>query len=198
MFFGYYSLIVYEIQAIYITLFLRNRDLITTYCCFTHLLSEISNYALKHILRVSRPEGGPPGGGLFEGRYGMPSQHCHCFAYLFTMILLLTFHYYRAHIDLSKKLLTAIISLTALALQILGRIYLKYHTLSQCLAGVGFGSLMAIIFYSLGLKLFFPFFNDLCTIAPLRFFSFRKDLVTDQPTSSYQKNKIQYRKVKNK
>ena len=181
MFFGYYSLLVYEIQAIYITLFLRNRDLLTFYCCFTHLLSEILTYCLKHYLKQPRPEHGAPSGGLFEGRYGMPSQHCHCFAYLITMILLLTLHYYRKHIGSVKKTLVAIVTTVGLVLQVLGRTYLKFHTMDQCLVGVAAGSLSALTFYSLGLFFFLPHSDYLCKLWLLRVFSFRRDLITDAP-----------------
>lgn len=185
MFFGYYSLLVYQIQAVYITLFLWNRDLLTFYCCFTHLLSEIMNYLLKHTLKHPRPEHGAPGGGLFEGRYGMPSQHCHCFAYLFTTTLLLVFHYYRHHIESTKKALVLAISSVALTLQILGRIYLRFHTINQCLVGVAFGSLSALMFYLIGLYFFLPYSDPICRVWILRAFSFRKDLITPPPSSVF-------------
>lgn len=190
MFFGYYSLIVYNVQAVYITLFLRNRDLVTFYCCFTHMLSEILNYILKHILKVPRPSEGPPGGGLFEGRYGMPSQHCHCFAYLFTIVLLLTFHYYKHHISSAKKVMTFVVSILALTLQVLGRIYLKFHTWDQCLGGIVFGSLSALIFYAVGLKFFLRFSDYLCNLSLLSFFSFRKDLVSSRNSKPLTKKQI--------
>lgn len=186
MFFGYYSLLVYEIQAIYITLFLWNRDLLTFYCCFTHLLSEIATYLLKHAIKQPRPEHGAPGGGLFEGRYGMPSQHCHCFAYLFTMALLLTLHYYRHHVDSSKKALVVIVSTIALALQVAGRVYLRFHTISQCLAGVAFGCASALIFYTIGVNYFLPHSEYFCRFRLLRMFSFRKDLVSLPPSRDYE------------
>lgn len=185
MFFGYYSLLVYQIQAVYITLFLWNRDLLTFYCCFTHLLSEIMNYVLKHSLKHPRPDHGAPGGGLFEGRYGMPSQHCHCFAYLITMVLLLVFHYYRQHVDSTKKILVLTISTIGLTLQVFGRIYLRFHTVNQCLAGVSFGITSAITFYFLGLNYFLPYGDQLCKIPILQFFSFRKDLISST-SNSYQ------------
>lgn len=179
MFYAYYSLLVYEIQAVYITLFLRNRDLLTFWCCFTHMISEILNYCLKHFLKQSRPENGPPsGGGLFEGRYGMPSQHCHCFSYLATMLNFLTLHYYRKHISVTKKVLILVVTTLCLALQIHGRIYLRYHTLDQCLYGVLFGFISALTFYLIGLKLFLPYSQYLCNLWPLKFLHFSKDLVS--------------------
>lgn len=183
MFFGYYSLLVYEIQAIYITLFLWNRDLLTFWCCFTHLLSEIMNYILKHFLKHPRPDHGAPGGGLFEGRYGMPSQHCHCIAYLVTTVLLLVFHYYRYHIGAVKKFLVLVISIVGLALQVIGRIYLRFHTVNQCLVGVAFGTVSAIIFYLVGISIFLPNSDWLLRLWPLRFLSFRKDLISLHPSS---------------
>lgn len=181
LFFAYFSLLVYEIQAVYITLFLWNRDMLTFFCCFTHMLSEIMNIMLKQLLKQPRPENGAPKGGLFEGRYGMPSQHCHCFAYLITVALLLTFHYYRRHIKFDKKILVLVISAAGLVLQIVGRIYLRFHTLEQCLVGVAFGTLSAIAFYSLGLKYFLPHSESLCRLWPLRWLAFRKDLLTPAP-----------------
>lgn len=181
MFFGYYSLLVYQIQAVYITLFLWNRDLLTFYCCFTHFLSEIMNYVLKHSLKHPRPDHGAPGGGLFEGRYGMPSQHCHCFAYLVTMVLLLVFHYYRNQIDSSKKAIVLLISTFGLALQVFSRIYLRFHTVNQCLVGVAFGFLSALTFYCIGVNFFLPFSSPLLKIGLFRYFSFRKDLLTPPP-----------------
>lgn len=192
MFFGYYSLLVYQIQAVYITLFLWNRDLLTFYCCFTHLLSEILNYILKHYLKHPRPDQGAPGGGLFEGRYGMPSQHCHCFAYLSTMVILLVFHYYRHYIDSSKKIFVLLISSLGLTLQILGRIYLRFHTTNQCLAGMAFGIISAITFYILGLSLFLPHADRLCKLPILQMFSFRRDLVTAIPVG-HQEHSNQHR-----
>lgn len=184
MFYGYYSLLVYEIQAVYITLFLRNRDMVTFYCCLSHLLSEIMNYLLKHILKEPRPEHGAPGGGLFEGRYGMPSQHCHCFAFMITMVLLLVFHYYRRHVSLPKKLITLVVSGIGLTLQVLGRIHLRFHTTSQCLVGVAFGATSAVTFYLVGLFLFFPWSDKLCELWILRIFHFRKDLISQPPIVS--------------
>lgn len=181
MFFGYYSLIVYEIQAVYITLFLWNRDLLTFWCCFTHLLSEIINYALKHALKHPRPINGAPGGGLFEGRYGMPSQHCHCFAYLITVVLALVFHYYRHYIGPTKKTLVLTISLIGLTLQVLGRVYLRFHTLDQCLVGIALGITSAIVFYILGVNFFLPQAQYLCRMWILRWLSFRKDLISSPP-----------------
>lgn len=185
MFFGYYSLLVYQIQAVYITLFLWNRDLLTFWCCFTHLLSEIATYIVKHAIKQPRPEHGAPGGGLFEGRYGMPSQHCHCFAYLFTTILLLTLHYYRQHIDSRKKALVILISSVALILQVLGRVYLRFHTINQCLAGVAFGCASAIFFYFIGINYFLPHSEFLCRFKLLRMFSFKRDLVSSPPSQSH-------------
>lgn len=185
MFFGYYSLLVYQIQAVYITLFLWNRDLLTFYCCFTHLLSEIMNYLLKHTLKHPRPDHGAPGGGLFEGRYGMPSQHCHCFAYLTTMVLLLVFHYYRQYIDPSKKFLILAISTVGLTLQVIGRIYLRFHTANQCFIGVAFGIISAITFYILGLNYFLPHADKLCKFQILQMFSFKKDLILGSPSNQY-------------
>lgn len=182
MFFGYYSLLVYQIQAIYVTLFLRNRDLLTFYCCFTHLLSEIINYILKHLIKQPRPDHGAPGGGLFEGRYGMPSQHCHCFAFLVTMSLLLVFHYYRKYIDLKWKLFTITTSSIALTLQVIGRIYLRFHTTEQCMVGVAVGSLLATTFYLFGTHYFLPYTEQLCELKILRILSFRRDLVTEPPS----------------
>lgn len=181
LFYGYYSLLVYEIQAVYITLFLWNRDLLTFSCCFSHLLSEIMNIFLKKILKQPRPENNAPGGGLFEGRYGMPSQHCHCFAFLTTTILLLTFHYYRKQISAPKKGLAVTLCSVSLALQVLGRIYLKFHTIEQCLVGVTFGALSAMTFYALSQRYFMPHADRLCKLFPLRQFSFRKDLISPIP-----------------
>lgn len=178
MFFGYYSLLVYEIQAVYITLFLWNRDLLTFWCCFTHLLSEIMNYALKYALKHPRPANGAPSGGLFEGRYGMPSQHCHCFAYLVTVVLALVFHYYRHQISPMKKALVLAISLICLALQVIGRVYLRFHTLDQCLVGVSLGVSSAIMFYIIGVNFFLPHSQYLCRTWILRWLSFRKDLIS--------------------
>lgn len=189
MFFGYYSLLVYEIQAVYITLVLRNRDLVTLYCCFGHLLSEILCYLIKHHLKIPRPEQGPPGGGLFEGRFGMPSQHCHCFAFLFTMVLLLTHHYYRNYISTSKKILTVTISTLALTLQVIGRIYLRFHTIDQCLVGLFLGILTAISYYCIGLGSFLKYSNTICSHPLMSFFCFRKDLVSFPPSEQANKSK---------
>lgn len=189
MFYGYYSLVVYEIQAVYITLFLRNRDMLTFYCCFTHLLSEILNIILKSTIKQPRPENGAPSGGLFEGRYGMPSQHCHCFAYLITMVLLLTFHYYRKHVSRLFKALTLVICCIGLTLQVLGRIYLKFHTIEQCVAGAALGSLSATTFYLIGQIFFMPYAENLCNLNILKFFSFRKDLISKPPSiASFRSN----------
>lgn len=181
MFFGYYSLLVYQIQAVYITLFLWNRDLLTFYCCFTHLLSEILTYVLKHVLKHPRPDHGAPGGGLFEGRYGMPSQHCHCFTYLITTILLLVFHYYRGHIESTKKVFVFSVSSIGLTLQIIGRVYLRFHTIHQCLAGVALGFISALTFYLIGLYLFLPYAEPLCKLWILRIFSFKRDILSQPP-----------------
>lgn len=174
---------MYQIQAVYVTLFLWNRDLVTFYCCFTHLLSEIMTYVLKHTLKHPRPDHGAPGGGLFEGRYGMPSQHCHCFAYLVTMVLLLVFHYYRNHIEPSKKALVLVVSTVGLVLQVVGRVYLRFHTVNQCLAGVAFGFISASTFYLIGLYFFLPYAESLCKLWILRLFSFKKDILS-QPSLS--------------
>lgn len=178
MFFGYFSLLVYEIQAVYITLFLWNRDMLTFYCCSTHLLSEIMNILLKRIIKQPRPANGAPKGGLFEGEFGLPSQHCHCFAYLSTMVLLLNFHYYRKHIGSRKKLLVLVIAAFGLTLQIIGRIYLRFHTIEQCLVGVAFGTLSASTFYVIGVKFLLLPMGSLCHLPPLNWFSFRKDLLS--------------------
>jgi dolichyldiphosphatase len=155
--------------------------MLTFYCCFTHMLSEIMNIILKQLLKQPRPENGAPQGGLFEGRYGMPSQHCHCFAYLITTALLLTFHYYKRYINSDKKLLVLTVSIVSLALQVFGRLYLRFHTLQQCLVGVAFGMISAIVFYSIGLQYFLPYSEFICRLWPLRWFGFRRDLVTQAP-----------------
>jgi len=193
MFFGFYSLLVYQIQAIYITLFLVNRDMLTFYCCFTHLLSEIVSYLLKHILKQPRPDNGAPVGGLFEGRYGMPSQHCHCFAYLSTMVLLLVFHYYRQQIDINKKAFVLVVSTLCLILQISSRLYLRYHTVGQCLAGVALGTLSAVIFYLVGLYFFLPLSDQICAFKILRVLSFRKDLISEPPPTCQQQSLTRYK-----
>lgn len=157
--------------------------MLTFYCCFTHLISEIMNIVLKQLIKQPRPLNGAPSGGLFEGRYGMPSQHCHCFAYLMTMIMLLTLCYYRRYISPAKKVLAFVVCSMGLVLQVLGRIYLKFHTLEQCLAGAALGMMSALTFYTLGQIYFMPYAGQLCKLFPLRQFSFRKDLQTPPPAS---------------
>lgn len=164
--------------------------MLTFYCCFTHLLSEILNYTLKHILKHPRPESGAPGGGLFEGRYGMPSQHCHCFAYLVTTILMLVFHYYRGHVDAPKRLLVLVLTITGLALQAVGRVYLRFHTISQCLVGVALGCVSATVFYTIGIHYFLPNSDWLCRTWILRVFSFRKDLISLPPSNESGKSSV--------
>lgn len=151
--------------------------MLTFYCCLTHLISEIMNIFLKQLFKQPRPNNGAPSGGLFEGRYGMPSQHCHCFAYLTATVLLLIFHYYRKHISSSKKTLVAILCSLGLLLQVLGRIYLKFHTIEQCLAGAALGIVSALTFYLFGQRFFMPYAENLCELFLLRLFSFRKDLL---------------------
>lgn len=158
--------------------------MLTFYCCFTHMLSEIMNIILKRVLQQSRPDNGAPKGGLFEGQFGMPSQHCHCFAYLITTVLLLTFHYYRKHIRKSKKALVLAVSVIGLLLQIAGRLYLRFHTIEQCLIGVAFGSLSALFFYTIGVVYFLNQSDKLCNLRLLRWFSFRRDLLSHPSTDS--------------
>lgn len=169
--------------------------MLTFYCCFTHMLSEIMNLIFKRVLRQPRPDNGAPRGGLFEGEYGMPSQHCHCFAYLITTVLLLTFHYYRKHIKTSKKSLVLILSLLGLSLQIVGRHYLKFHTVEQCLVGTAFGAISATIFYIIGVMYFLPFSDKLCNLPLMRWLSFRRDLIS-QPPSLRQANSLSSQKKK--
>lgn len=183
---GYYSILVYQLQAVYITLCLWNRDLLTLWCCFTHALSEIMNYYLKHAIKHPRPENGAPEGGLFEGKYGMPSQHCHCFAYSATMIVLLVFHYYRHDIDTMKKILVLVITILGLSIQVFARIYLRFHTANQCFVGVLVGCISALTFYLIGLYFFLPHSDKLCRLWILRIFKFRKDLTSLHPYDCFQ------------
>lgn len=154
------------------------------------------NYFLKNAIREPRPPSAIPGGGLFEGRYGMPSQHCHCFAYLSTMVLLLVFHYYGKYISSVKKLFTLVISVLALTLQVLGRIHLNFHTPEQCLVGVAFGAISAVAFYIICLRFFLPHSDYLCTLWILRVFSFRKDLVTPPPPPPPQLSRYEQKGIK--
>ncbi|KAG9510567.1 Dolichyldiphosphatase 1 [Fragariocoptes setiger] len=179
LFFALYSTLVVEIHAVYVTLFLWNRDLLTTYCCSTHLVSEIISYCLKRYLKHDRPIDAPGGGtGFLEGKYGMPSQHCHCFAYLGTMILLLVYHYYRSATTKRWRAFCLVSVIIGVAIQIAARVYLNYHTLTQCFSGVALGLFNATLFYLAGLVLLRYFADSLCDLALLKVLNFRKDLST--------------------
>lgn len=126
---------------------LRDRHLLTWICCGSHFVHELLTKYLKRLIAEPRPLNGPPASGLFDGPYGMPSQHVACNSYMTIMIILLLFYHYRGFGILKFKLLATILLIIGLLIQMQARVHLKYHDLRQIIGGLIHGSISSLIHF---------------------------------------------------
>lgn len=178
MFYAYYSLIVYCIPFVYLTLMIRDRHILTWSCCGSHLVHELTTRYIKRLIGLPRPPDGPPPSGLFDGPYGMPSQHVACNSYMTTMLTLILFYHYRGYGNLKLKLLASLILLIGLLIQCQARVYLKYHDLRQVIGGLFHGSLSSLIYFIL-IERNILTLSRLCNWPVFRHFGFTSDYLSN-------------------
>lgn len=177
----------------------RDRQLLTWLCCGSHFIHEIITRSVKRYIGQDRPKDGPPSVGLFDGPYGMPSQHVACSTYLTIMVTLLLFYHYRHYGDTKSKLFSVIILFIGLAIQCHARLYLRYHDLMQVLAGLVYGCLSCLTFFIL-IESCMPLAPRICKWPIFKQLNFTPDFIVPtikrQLELGFKKNQNSFKRLK--
>jgi len=132
------------IVVAYATLLASRRDLTTAAAVAGQLINEVVNAALKRIIAVERPhmhEGGAPL-HPHAPRYGMPSNHAQFMGY--TAAFLGVWAASRWHVGRPWRMATIALLATAAAGVAASRVYLRYHSVDQVVAGLAIGAAFAL------------------------------------------------------
>ena len=166
---AYLALIPQALMVIYVTLIYARREIEVVLMFAGQLLCELANWILKRLIKEDRPKGTyfPRSWSswvdeveiLGEG-YGMPSSHSQFMAFFAVYVALYLLHRYPSppsnnysllyrtrKTALVIRLLQSTIVLCGASLVCMSRIYLRYHTPRQVIAGAGTGAFLGIAWY---------------------------------------------------
>ncbi|CAF0956437.1 unnamed protein product [Brachionus calyciflorus] len=134
-----------------VTLIVVRRDLTTIFYLIGFLLTEISNFILKNLIKQPRPYSNHNRSKGSFSKHGMPSDHSQIMFYCSTFfILLVTFRYYINSSKYMQILIKSCLCLGAFISAVLvafSRVYLEYHTYEQVLAGGLLGILCGSLWF---------------------------------------------------
>lgn len=151
------------------TLIAVRRDLTTIFYFFGFILTELTNFVLKNLIKQPRPQ---LGHGRHMGsfsKHGMPSDHSQIMFYFSSFFILLVA--FRYHINNGKantnkmlhKSILIIGSFFAAVLVALSRVYLEYHTVEQVLVGAFVGTFIGCVWFYLVHSYFSQYFHMITT-----------------------------------
>lgn len=141
-----FSLLPIYVMVFYTSWFLITREIEPAIVVGGHLIGEIINKVIKHIVRQPRPDFHKDFGISSYGlSYGMPSAHSQ-FMGFFAVYFMLNV-WYRVPMQKQYKY-AAIFILTASAVMVaFSRVYLLYHNVPQVVVGVVVGATFGMLFY---------------------------------------------------
>lgn len=141
-----FSLLPVYIMVFYTSWFLITREIEPVIVVGGHLLGEIINKIIKHIVKQPRPDFHKEfGAGSYGLTYGMPSAHSQ-FMGFFAAYFMLNVWYrvpLRKHYKVGANLILSGCAVTVA----FSRVYLLYHNIPQVVVGVMVGSTFGVFFF---------------------------------------------------
>ncbi|RNA18033.1 dolichyldiphosphatase 1-like [Brachionus plicatilis] len=121
------------------TIIIIRRDLTTILYFIGFLITELVNFVLKNLIKQPRPYLNEHRSKGNFSKYGMPSDHSQVMFYFSTFfVLMVAYRYYIYQSKLMQILIKSFLCVLAIFAAILvafSRVYLKYHTNEQVIAG---------------------------------------------------------------
>lgn len=134
-----------------LTLVVTRRDLTTIFYFFGFLLTEISNFVLKNLIKQPRPTSSRDKDSGSFSKYGMPSDHSQIMFYFSTFfILLVAFRYSISNNRFTQLMLKGFLiggSILVAVLVAYSRVYLEYHTYQQIIVGSILGTFFGSLWF---------------------------------------------------
>lgn len=141
-----FSLLPIYIMVFYTSWFLITREIEPVIAVGGHLVGEILNKIIKHLVKQPRPDFHKDFGQSSYGlTYGMPSAHSQFMGFFAAYFMLNVWH--RVPIRRPQKILVSACLALAAVLVAFSRVYLLYHTPQQVMVGVLVGVSAGVVFY---------------------------------------------------
>lgn len=139
------SLLPVYIMVFYTSWFLITREIEPVIAVGGHLIGEVLNKVVKHILKQPRPDFHKDFGVGSGLSYGMPSAHSQFMGFFATYYLCMAL--YKIPLARCQKIVAAAL-LLALAVGVaFSRVYLYYHTIQQVIVGVLVGVGLGLAYF---------------------------------------------------
>eukprot|EP01134_Creolimax_fragrantissima_P003217 CFRG3217T1 len=159
-----------------ITTFFLRRDIFTAHFGVGMVINEILNLAIKNLLKEARPvfDDYPAHSGVY-GKFGMPSDHTQFVAYfsIFIGLCLWKRFQYSAMYALIWRSLGTLVLFTLVFGVGFSRIYLRYHTLNQVVAGGIIGLMVGTMWFYIGHLMLRDSFKYVVSLSISKFFLLR-------------------------
>lgn len=140
-----FSLFPIYVMVFYTSWFLVTREIQPVITVAGHLVGEVLNKVMKHLLKLPRPEFHKNFGGRRSLSYGMPSAHSQFmgfFATYFICVVLLQVPMARY-----KKAIACLALPAASICVAFSRVYLSYHTAPQVVVGLCIGVVSGLVYF---------------------------------------------------
>lgn len=141
------SLLPIYIMVFYTSWFLITREIEPVIVVGGHLIGELINKIVKHIVKQPRPDFHKDFGTSSYGlTYGMPSAHSQFMGFFAAYFMCSV--WYRVPLRKSPRIFTNLVLCTAALLVAFSRVYLLYHSVQQVLVGLMIGATIGMFFYA--------------------------------------------------
>lgn len=141
-----FSLLPIYIMVFYTSWFLITREIEPVIAVAGHLVGEIINKIIKHLVKQPRPDFHKEFGASSYGlTYGMPSAHSQFMGFFAAYFMCNVWK--RVPMKKNHKLLVNGLLAVAAVLVAFSRVYLWYHSAQQVLVGLVVGVLAGVLFY---------------------------------------------------
>ncbi|RNA18032.1 dolichyldiphosphatase 1-like [Brachionus plicatilis] len=149
------------------TIIIIRRDLTTILYFIGFLITELVNFVLKNLIKQPRPYLNEHRSKGNFSKYGMPSDHSQVMFYFSTFfVLMVAYRYYIYQSKLMQILIKSFLCVLAIFAAILvafSRVYLKYHTNEQVIAGSLIGIFCGSIWFFFINTIFSKYFHYITT-----------------------------------
>lgn len=140
------SLLPIYIMVFYTSWFLITREIEPVIVVGGHLIGEVLNKAIKHVVKQPRPDFHKDfGAGSYGLSYGMPSAHSQFMGFFSTYFVCVLL----AKVPMGRraKRLSCVALLAVGVLVAFSRVYLFYHTVQQVFVGVVVGAVLGLAYF---------------------------------------------------
>lgn len=140
------SLLPVYIMVFYTSWFLVTREIEPVLVVGGHLIGEVLNKIIKHLIKQPRPDFHKDfGAGSYGLTYGMPSAHSQFIGFFATYFLCIVL--FKVPMPRwQKSAFAAVFPVVGLAVAF-SRVYLLYHTVQQVLVGLMVGVVWALVYF---------------------------------------------------